>query len=70
MRSSPKVSVGEWGVDGADPEGCRDTGGVILSEAARCADGSRGPGCWRMRRRPEAPKPCSCSGRMGDLADV
>lgn len=25
-------------------------------------------GCCRMRRRPEAPRPCSCSGTMGDLA--
>lgn len=23
-----------------------------------------------MRRRPEAPRPCSCSGRIGDLEDT
>jgi hypothetical protein len=27
-----------------------------------------GAGDWRMRRRPETPSPCSCSGTTGDLA--
>lgn len=70
VRSSPKANVGDPGAEGAEPDGCLDTGGVAMfSEAARWFDaGNRGPGCWRMRRRPEAPRPCSCSGTMGDLA--
>ena len=27
----------------------------------------RARGCWRIRRRPDAPRPCSCSAMMGDL---
>lgn len=23
-------------------------------------------GCWRIRRKPDTPRPCSCSGMMGD----
>lgn len=70
MRSSPKAKVGDAGAVGADSEGCLDTGGVeMFSEAARWVDCScLGPGCWRMRRRPEDPRPCSCSDTMGDLA--
>lgn len=65
VRSSPKAKVGE---PGALPEGCREVGGVMFKDAARWEDvDRRGPGCWRIRRRPEAPKPCSCSGMMGDL---
>lgn len=30
--------------------------------------GSLGAGDWRMRRRPETPRPCSCSGTTGDLS--
>ena len=69
MRSSPKAKVGDAGAVGADSEGCLDTGGVeMFSEAARWVDCScLGPGCWRMRRRPEDPRPCSCSDTMGDL---
>lgn len=29
-------------------------------------DGARDFGCWRIRRRPETPRPCSCSATMGD----
>lgn len=69
MRSSPKANVGDPGAVGVEPEGRLETGGVAMfSEVARCDDvGNLGPGCWRMRRRPEAPRPCSCSGRIGDL---
>jgi len=27
-------------------------------------------GCWRIRRKPEIPRPCSCSGITGDIAIV
>ena len=37
---------------------------------ARLELGSLGVGCWRIRRRPEAPRPCSCSGLIGDLGRV
>lgn len=70
VRSSAKARVGEPGADGAEPEGCLETGGVMLREAARWVEGTREPGTWRMRRRPEAPRPCSCSGTMGDLVRV
>jgi hypothetical protein len=70
VRSSPKARAGEAGAEGVEPEGCLEVGGVICSDAARCEVGNLGPGCWRMRRRPEEPMPCSCSGRMGDLTDV
>jgi hypothetical protein len=68
-RSSPKANVGDPGAVGAESEGCLDTGGVaIFNDVARCVEGgNREPPCWRMRRRPEAPMPCSCSGTMGDL---
>lgn len=68
-RSSPNTRVGEPGADGADPEGCLETGGVAMfKEVARCVVGcSRPGGCCRMRRSPEAPMPCSCSGTIGDL---
>jgi hypothetical protein len=69
VRSSPKANVGDPGAVCVDSEGCLDTGGVArFSEAARWVVCScLGPGCWRMRRRPEDPRPCSCSDTMGDL---
>jgi hypothetical protein len=71
VRSSPNARAGEAGAgagtEGSEPEGCLETGGVMCSEAAREVDNLE-PGCWRMRRRPEEPMPCSCSGRMGDLS--
>jgi hypothetical protein len=40
----------------------------MFNEVDRCVEGGRRePGCWRMRRSPEAPMPCSCSETMGDL---
>ena len=30
-------------------------------------DGARDGGCWRMRRKPDIPSPCSCSGSIGVL---
>lgn len=68
-RSSPKAKVGEPGAVGVDSEGCLDTGGVLMfSEAARWdVESCLWLGCWRMRRRPDDPRPCSCSGTMGDL---
>jgi hypothetical protein len=72
VRSSPKAKVGDPGAVGADSEGCLDTGGVAMfNEAARWfVCNCLGPGCWRMRRRPEDPRPCSCSGTMGDLVHM
>lgn len=35
------------------------------SEAGKA--GNREGGCWRMRRSPEVPSPCSCSVMTGDL---
>jgi hypothetical protein len=70
VRSSPKAKVGEAGAVGAASDGCLDTGGVAkFSDVERwvAEGGPREPGCWRMRRRPEIPMPCSCSGTMGDL---
>jgi hypothetical protein len=32
--------------------------------------GGRIGGCWRIRRRPEAPIPCSCSVMTEDLIEV
>jgi hypothetical protein len=71
LRSSPNANVGEAGAVGAASEGCLDPGGVAkFSDVDRAEGGPREPGCWRMRRRPDAPMPCSCSGTMGDLRAV
>lgn len=71
VRSSPNAIIGEAGADGPDPEGRREVGGVMCSDdarwEARLEPGSLGVGCWRIRRSPEAPRPCSCSGFRGDL---
>lgn len=69
VRSSPNAKVGEAGAVGALPEGCLEVGGVMFNDVARWEEDMdrRGPGCWRIRRKPEAPMPCSCSGMMGDL---
>jgi hypothetical protein len=75
VTSSPIPNVGEPGADGADPEGCLDTGGVMFRDVDLWVvpglrtepAGNLGVGCWRIRRRPEAPRPCSCSDTTGDL---
>jgi hypothetical protein len=71
-RSSPNAKAGDPGGEVAESEGCLDTGGLPrLSEAARWVEGGgREPGCCLMRRRPDAPIPCSCSGTRGDLGHV
>ena len=46
-----------------------DLGGdVNEDEGEEGTVGTRDGGCWRIRRRPDAPRPCSCSGTIGDLA--
>jgi hypothetical protein len=74
VRSSLKASIGEGGAEGPELEGRLEDGGVICSDSARCEarpePGSLDVGCWRIRRRPEAPRPCSCSGFIGDLKRV
>jgi hypothetical protein len=44
VKSSPKGIVGEPGADGAEADGCLDTGGVIWRDAARWVEGTREPG--------------------------
>lgn len=78
MRSSVKGRVGEEGPEGIATEAARLGKGRVmeldrapvdgaleeLSEIGRV--GARGS-CCRIRLRPEAPSPCSCSVTMGDL---
>lgn len=85
MRSSVKLSVGEEGPDGAAFEAVREVGSVRVMEldretARRLLDdesaeeigtvGVRGGGYCRIRLKPEAPRPCSCSVMTGDLKAV
>ena len=72
VKSSPIANVGDGGAEGEDPEGRLDTGGVAMfSDVARwVVGGRREPGCWRMRRSPDDPRPCSCSGTIGDLEQL
>jgi hypothetical protein len=77
-------SVGEAGPgDKAPEELFRELGSVRLIELERGATdvardelaeggrvGARGGGCCRIRRRPDAPRPCSCSVITGDLTDI
>jgi hypothetical protein len=80
VRSSVNI-VGEAGPgDKAPEELFREPGSVRLIEFERGAIdaardelveggrvGARGGGCCRIRRRPDAPRPCSCSVITGDL---
>lgn len=81
VRSSVKFSVGEEGPECMAREGVRGVGRARViepdlgpTEGLREDDpeegnvGARGGGCCRIRRRPDAPRPCSCSVMTGDLA--
>lgn len=71
MRSSLKLSVGEAGPLRVNPWVDKpnvmedDLGGNAyeLEGDAGC-DGARDGGCWRIRRKPDIPSPCSCSGSI------
>ena len=77
FRSSPKFKPGDVvpGVKVAVIDGRREEGRERFKEEDR--GGSCRPwtpwlegfldGCCRMRRKPDAPRPCSCSGMIGDL---
>jgi hypothetical protein len=80
VRSSVKFSVGEEGPEFSASEGVRGVGRARVMEPDRGPTdglrdeepeegkvGARGGGCCRMRRRPDAPSPCSCSVMTGDL---
>lgn len=81
MRSSVKFIVGEDGaVDMAPYELFRDSecDAVIIGAVRGPTEGAREElaedmvatregGCWRIRLRPEAPRPCSWSVIMEDL---
>jgi hypothetical protein len=82
VRSSVKFSVGEEGPDGMSIDPVLELGNVRAIEPDRGATeafrdddsdegivGARGGGCCRIRRRPEAPRPCSCSVTTGDLRE-
>lgn len=77
-----KFSVGEEGPEGMTNDAVRELGNVRLiepdrgpTEGLREEDsdegmvGTRGGGCCRIRRRPDAPRPCSCSVMTGDLIE-
>jgi hypothetical protein len=74
--------VGDDGAGGRDALGARELGKLRVVETDRGPvdgfleedpeEGSvvvRGGGCCRIRLRPEAPRPCSCSVMMGDLME-
>lgn len=74
-----KFRVGDEGPELITTEGVRVVGSVRVMEPVRPTEGlreedpeegklgTRGGGCCRMRRRPDAPRPCSCSVMTGDL---
>jgi hypothetical protein len=77
-----KFNVGEEGPDGIPIDGARELGNVRVieldrgpiegfreeaSEAGKV--GARARGCCRIRRRPDAPRPCSCSVMTRDLIE-
>lgn len=75
-----KLSVGDEGPKGIAMDGVREFENMRVIEldrgpidALRLEDseegivGARSGGCCRMRLRPEAPRPCSCSVMTGDL---
>lgn len=51
-----------------DDLGGRAYGVVGEAGAVGAREGAREAGCCRILRRPDIPRPCSCSGTMGDLA--
>ena len=75
LKSSPKVRVGEVGPEGKVVDGWRDGGNERVMEPCRLAVGLVTPGVigalvegvCRIRRSPEAPKPCSCSGIISGI---
>jgi len=82
LRSSVKFRVGEEGPEGMAIDAVRELGNVRVIEpdrgpieAFREEDseegsvGGRTGGNCRMRLRPEAPSPCSCSVMTGDLIE-
>ena len=58
MREEGRLRVIEDDLDGKENDDSGEDGNV----------GIRGGGCCRIRRRPDTPSPCSCSGTIGDLA--
>ena len=75
MRSSLKLRVGEAGPLRVNPWLDKpnviedDLGGnAYEAEGEAGCEGARDGGCWRIRRRPEIPSPCSCSGSIEVLA--
>jgi hypothetical protein len=82
LRFSVKFNVGEEGPDEIAIEPARDFGSESVIELDRGPTdafreeeseegrvGARTGGCCRIRRRPEAPSPCSCSVKTGDLKE-
>jgi hypothetical protein len=82
VRSSVKFSVGEEGPEFMTTEDARVGGSARViepvrgpTEGVRDEDpddgnaGARAGGCCRIRRRPDAPSPCSCSVMTGDLVE-
>ena len=80
LKSSVKFKVGEDGPEGIAIEALREFGNDKVidpdrgpTEGFREEDSDDGRvatldgGCCRIRLRPEAPKPCSCSVITGDL---
>lgn len=78
-----KFNVGEEGPDGTAIEAARELGKVrdieldrgptegFREEASEGGKvGARVKGCCRIRRRPDAPRPCSCSVMTGDLIEM
>ena len=76
MRSSLKLRVGEAGPLRVNPWLDKpnviedDRGGnAYEAEGEAGCEGARDGGCWRIRRRPDIPSPCSCSGSIEVLAE-
>lgn len=82
LRSSVKFKEGDVGPGGMAIEVDRGFGkervmeldlgpieGFRDDDPELGATGVLGSGCWRIRRRPEAPRPCSCSVIIGDLEE-
>ena len=80
VRSSVKLRVGEEGPDGIIIDAVLEMGNVRFIEPDRGPTdvfrdddsdegivGARGGGSCRIRRRPDAPRPCSCSVMTEDL---